>query len=446
MKALVKGAAVLAAAAVVFVGAAALNLRSRGENDAGERALAAAPSGTALLAPAASTGSLDATVAALQDRLREIPEDWRSYASLGLAYVAEARVTADPSWYPKAEGALHESLRLHDQGNVEALLGLGALALARHDFEGALELGIDARDLDPYDADVYGVIGDAQIELGRYDEAIATFQTMIDTRPDVASYARASYARELLGDVPGAIDAMGLAFDAAGTPSDAAWAAFQLGELELGRGAVGEAAGWYGRGLDLDPLFVPNLAGLAKVAWARGDDERAARRYRAVVAAFPSVEYVAALGDLYVSMGRVDLAREQYAVVEATRSLAEANGVNVDLEVALFDADHGRPGSALAAARAEWARRRSVHVADAYAWALYANGRFDQAADMARRALALGTRNASFLFHAGMIELARGDDEAARRLLGRALATNPHFSILHAATAERTLAELEAAR
>jgi tetratricopeptide (TPR) repeat protein len=290
------------------------------------------------------------------------------------------------------------------------------------------------------------VIGDAQLELGRYDEAFATFQTMVDTRPDVASYARVSYARELLGDVPGAVDAMALAFEAAGTPSDRAWAAAQLGELELGRGRVAAAAGWFDRGRDLAPAFVPNLAGLAKVAWARGDVELAIRRYRDVVAAYPSVEHAAALGDLYTSTGRDSLAREQYAVVDAARTLATANGVNVDLEVALFDADHGDPASALEAARDEWSRRRSVHVADAYAWALYATGRYEQAASMSRRALRLGTRNASFLFHAGMIELALGNEEATRRLLGDALELSPRFSVLHAATAQRALADLEAAR
>ena len=145
-------------------------------------------------------------------------------------------------------------------------------------------------------------------------------------------------------------------------------------------------------------------------------------------------------------MGRDDLAGEQYAVVEATRAIARANGVNVDLEIALFDADHGDPEGALAAAEAEWARRDSVHVADAYAWALYASGRYDEAARISKRALELGTRNAVFLFHAGMIERARGHDGAARRLLRRAVTTNPNFSILYATTAERALAELEAGR
>ena len=444
MRAMVRVVVAAGVAAVLTVTAAIAFVRTPEASRPDASATGQAPSSSVFLLPAPGAGSLEASISSLQKRLRVRPGDSRGFASLGLAYVAQARMTADPSWYPKAEGVLQESLRLHAADNVEALLGLGALELARHDFASALERGRAAQELDPYDADVYGVQGDALVELGRYDEAFATFQTMVDTRPDIASYARASYARELMGDVLGAMDAMRTAFDAAGLPADAAWAAFQLGELEFGRGSLATAADWYRRGLDLAPTYVPNLAGMAKVAWARGDAGLAIRRYRAAVAAYPSVEYVAALGDLFATIGREDLAREQYAVVQATRSLAQANGVNVDLEIALFDADHGDPEGALAAAEAEWARRNSVHVADAYAWALYANGRYEEAARIQRRALRLGTRSALFLFHAGMIELAKGNDDDALRLLRRAVATDPSFSILHARTAERTLHDLEA--
>jgi len=403
-------------------------------------------SSSALLLPTANAGSLDGEIASLQQRLREIPDDWRGFAQLGLAYVAQARVTADPSWYPKAEGVLRRSLRLQPDENVDGALGIGALDLARHDFAAALREGRRASDLNPYSADAYGVIGDALLELGRYDRAFEAFQTMVDTRPDLASYARVAYARELVGDVPGAERAMRMAFDAAGTPSDSAWTAYQLGELAFGSGDVGSARAWYARGLDLDPAYVPNLAGLAKVAWARGDDQLAIARFTEVVARYPSAEFVAALADLYRATGKPALADRQEAVVAAMHDLATANGVNVDLELALFDADHGDPEGALAAARAEWARRQSVHVADAYAWALYANGRYERASTFAERALALGTRSALFLFHAGMIRLELGDEVGARRYLSDAVATNPNFSILHAADAARVLATLETGR
>jgi tetratricopeptide (TPR) repeat protein len=448
MRRLAKLGAVGALAIGLVAGAAALNLRSetadRTDRPSGPVHLASSSSSTWIAA--AGGGALDDSIAALRERLRTAPGNWREYASLGLAYMAKARVTADPGWYARAEGALRASLRLRDEDNGDAILGLGALALARHNFGQALAHGRAVRALNPYDADADAVIGDALIELGRYDEAFETLQRMVDARPDLASYARASYARQLLGDVAGAIDAMGRAFGAAGTPADAAWAAHQLGQLEVGRGRVAASAAWFERGLELDPASVQNLAGMARVAWARGDVGLAIARYREVVARYPAVEYAAALGDLYAAIGEEELAAEQYAVVDASRELAEANGVNVDLEVALFDADHGHARSALAAARAEWSRRRSVQVADAYAWALYANGRYREAADVMDVALSLETRDATFLFHAGMIERALGRAAIAREHLREALALDPAFSILHAATAERVLAELEAER
>jgi tetratricopeptide (TPR) repeat protein len=442
MRAIGKATAVTAMAVALLVAGAVVFVRGTGDAlDPATRH----PSSSALLLPTPNAGSLDGAIASLQQRLREIPDDWRGFAQLGLAYVAQARVTADPSWYPKAEAVLRHSLRLQPDENVDGSLGIGALELARHDFAAALRQGRRASELDPYSADAYGVMGDALLELGRYDRAFEAFQTMVDTRPDLASYARVAYARELIGDVSGAERAMRMAFDAAGSLSDSAWTAYQLGELAFGSGDVGSARGWYGRGLDLDPAYVPNLAGLAKVAWARGEDQLAIARLTEVVARYPSAEFVVALADMYWATGRPALAEQQEAVVAAMHDLATANGVNVDLELALFDADHGEPDGALAAARAEWARRRSVHVADAYAWALYANGRYRRASAFAERALSLGTRNALFLFHAGMIRLELGDEAGARRYLSRALARNPNFSILYADDAARILSRLVAA-
>src|SRR4029450_7128559 len=155
------------------------------------------------------------------------------------------------------------------------------------------------------------------VELGRYDRAFDAFQTMVDTRPGLASYARVAYARELVGDVRGAERAMRMAFDAAGTPSDSAWSAYQLGELAFGSGDVGAAREWYRRGLELDPSYVPNLAGLGKVGWASGDGELAIARYTDVVARYPSAEFVVALADLYRVTGQSALADRQGGAGEA---------------------------------------------------------------------------------------------------------------------------------
>lgn len=387
---------------------------------------------------------LGEVISALQVRVRARPDDWRALASLGLAAVQQARLTADPSWYPRAEQALRRSLALAPRANVDALLGMGALALARHDFAAALDWGRRARRANPDAARALGVVGDALVELGRYGEAFRAFQRMVDLRPDLASYARASYALELQGDVDGALRAMRLAFRAAGTPADAAWAAHQVGELHWSVGRVERAGRWYRRALHLDPGFVPARAGLARVVWAHGDTAWTRRLLQEVVEVYPLPEYVVALGDLYLVSGERARAEEQYGLARAEQQLFRANGVNVDLELALFDADHGLdPEGALAGARAEYARRPSVQAADVLAWTLYANGRYEGARRFVREALRLGTKNALFHFHAGMIALRLGDREEARRHLSAALALNPWFSFLHAAEARRALERLE---
>jgi tetratricopeptide (TPR) repeat protein len=266
---------------------------------------------------------------------------------------------------------------------------------------------------------------------------------MIDIRPDLATYARVSYGWELQGSYPNAIRSMKLALDSASSPADAAWACNQLGDLYFNSGDLDKAESYYHQGLARDDTFVPVHAGLAKAEAARGEFDLAIAGYSWVVERFPSPEYVMALGDLYTVTGENDQAKQQFGLVHVEEQLLQANGVNVDLEIALFDADHHENlAGGLAVAQAEWARRQSVQVADALAWELYANGRYDEARTYSDQALHLGTQNALFFFHRGMIELALGEKEAARTDLGKALDINPHFSILWSAKAASTLTSL----
>lgn len=392
-----------------------------------------------------TAGSTSEVIAALQNRLEVAPSDWGAAASLGHAYVQQARLTADPSSYPRAEEAFRRSLSLH-RDNTEALVGMGTLALARHEFREALGWGRRAISANPYGAAGHGVVGDALIEMGRYRTAFRAFQRMADLRPGLSAYARASYARELQGDIAGAIGLMRMAERSAGSAEDAAWAAFELGELFWSTGRLRDAEASYRRARRRAPPYVAPMAGVSRILFARGRVREAIRLYRRVVDTFPAPEHVAALGDLYATAGRPELAMDQYSLVRAEQSLFEANGVNVDLELALFDADHGRPRAALRAARAAWSQRKSVTAADTIAWALYKSGQSDAASEYARRALRLGTRHPLFSFHAGMIELRLGHESRARILLRTALRLNPHFSIIHARTARSVLARLELAR
>lgn len=398
-------------------------------------------SSRALLGPTGGGKALDRTIASLQARLRENADDWRSYADLGLAYLQKGRLTADPTWYTKAEGVLSRSLSLNEGENSHAVLGMGVLNLARHDFAEALDWGRQAKVLDPYDSQARGVIGDALVELGRYGEAVRAFQKMIDLRPDLSSYSRVSYARELHGDVTGAIGAMREALDASGgVPEDAAWVASQLGDLYLGHGRVARAEREYRRGAYLAPEYVLPQVGLAKVAAFRGKLDEATEKLAGVVDGYPAPEFVILLGDLYGAAGRENEADQQYELVRAMQQLYRDNGVNTDLEVALFNTDHGVGlEGAVDRARAEYRRRQSIHAADALAWTLYGIGRYRDAARYAKEALRLGTRDPLLHYHAGMIAFRLGNRGEAIRHLSVALAINPNFSYLHRDVAVRTL-------
>jgi tetratricopeptide (TPR) repeat protein len=267
------------------------------------------------------------------------------------------------------------------------------------------------------------------------------FDRMAAIRPGLAAYARISHARELLGDVPGAIQAMQLALDAATGQGEAeAWTRVQLGKIYWSVGRLRAAGAQYGSALRVFPSYPYALDALARVAAARGHVRRAIALEQEASAIVPLPQYVTELGDLYRFRGEVRQARRQYALIDVIQRLLVANGVKTDLETALFDVDHGiRLAHALALARQARADRPSVDGDDVLAWALARNGRCGEALAYSRRSLRLGTLDALKLFHRGMIERCLGHRADGNAFLRRALALNPHFSILWAPVARRAL-------
>jgi tetratricopeptide (TPR) repeat protein len=429
----------LLGAGAAFLAALALLLGGAFRSPAPPAAASVLPAATAeALQRGFAAGDTQALVTALQDELRADSHNVKAYENLGLAYQQRARETGDASYYPKADGILHRALALQP-GDLIATAGLGQLALSRHQFRKALSYGEAAKRLSPTTAGVYGVIGDAELELGRYPQAFRAFDRMAAIKPSVASYARVSYARELLGEIGPAARAMRLAASSAlGEPEALAWTHAQLGLLDLSVGRAAAAASEARQALTIFPDYYVALDGMAQAQAGLGHLRAAIAYEQEAVDRIPLPQYVGFLGDLYHATGHEREARRQYALIGVIQRLLAANGVKNDLDIALFDVDHGVGLThALALARRGHQERPSILGDDVLAWALARTGHCGEALHYSKRALGLGTRDALKDFHRGWIEACLGDRSAARLWYGRSLALNPRFSVLWAPVARK---------
>ena len=348
-------------------------------------------------------------------------------ATRGLVLQQQARVTGNPALSPRAEEALERALRLEPR-NAAALRGLSALAASRHRFRESLTFARRARALEPDVAVVYGLIGDANLELGRYTEAFAAFDRMAALRPSANVYARVSYARELTGDLPGALEAMELAIDSAGVGEPADWTRTLTGNLLLTLGRTGEATVRFREALVFLPGYAGALSGLADIRAANGDLEGAAVLYARAASAAPVPEFAASLGDVLARLGREAGAERAWKRADELERLFAANGGRNLLETAEFDLNHDRNfESALDRARRGRAERPSVEGDHVLAWALYKNDRCAEARVVSLRSLRLGTLDVDGLYHHSLIEACLGNASAAAAYRERVRALDPRY-------------------
>jgi tetratricopeptide (TPR) repeat protein len=385
---------------------------------------------------------LASAVNGLQAHLRVEQRDARGWATLGVMYVEMARLAGNPSYYPKAQHALTRSLAIEPEDNDLALAGQAALAAARHEFNFALRESRESLAINPYQAQALAIRVDALTELGRYRAQLVALGQADDRQPGVPVFARYSYAEELRGRTHQAIALLRRGLQGATVRTDQAYLLTLLADLERRSGNLSRASRLIRRALAASPDYVPALASRARLFVARDELARAVRTWRDVTSRLALPEYLLELGELYEFTGRPAQAKRQFAVLQATKQLLRSNGVRVDLETALYEADHGSASAALAAARAEWSRRHSVQVADALAWALHGSGRDVAALRMSDRATHLGTPLAMFSIHRGLIEAALGHPAAAQTALRRGLHQDPGLSPWQAARARSALGEL----
>ncbi|MEU9455223.1 tetratricopeptide repeat protein [Streptomyces sp. NPDC048277] len=385
-----------------------------------------------------------------ETRVRAQPKDARAWAVLGAAYVERAGRTADTADYSKAERALQTSLHLAAKGNAEALGAMAALANARRDFPEAKRFGEDALKAAPKRWSTYPALIDAYNGLGDYKAARAALDKLTalkvgaDVKPAVMARASAVYRDRGWREDAGAQVTDAAA--AAQTPAEQAAYLSQAGQLAWERGDPEDALRHFQAAVRLDPDESAARAGQGRALAALGRTQDALTAYQGALGHRPTPRVALELAELYESLGMAREAHAQYQLLQAQVQKELEAGIDDDLLIGQYEADHGDAQEAVQRLTAEWELQPGIEVADALGWALHRSGDDKEALRYASVATDStkggGVRSALYAFHRGMIERDLELDAPARRHLQDALRINPYFSPLQAPAARTALATL----
>lgn len=382
----------------------------------------------------------DQRVAFFEHTLKSHPEDREIQLELATAFIQKLRETGDSGYLNRASiivnGVLQDQPRL-----PRALRVRNEIEMNLHHFAKVAGYAQAMLAANPSDAATVGLLGDAQMELGEYSQAGETYQRMVSLGANLFSYNRLAYYQFVTGNPVVALGWMTQAI-AAGSPSpeNVAWCYSELGDMLLKLARTRDAESAYQRSLDMFPGYHRAYAGLGRTSTERGDLKAAISYFFKAQSVVPLPEYAGALETLYTLNHDIAAANGQRAVLDAIEKLMVVNGEKANRALALVYADNNRNlPHALDLAKAEFDVRKDVYSWDALGWVLYKNKQFADALQASGKAVAPGTPEPNFYFHAGMIALTSGDNEKSRSLLQKALALNPNFDARNARVAKTTL-------
>ncbi|MEZ5403043.1 MAG: tetratricopeptide repeat protein [Bryobacteraceae bacterium] len=357
--------------------------------------------------PASGDSPASGKISAAQQSIEKNPKSADGYVRLAMALAARARETSDPSYYDKANAELDRAAALAPE-SLDAARARIWVALGKHEFAHARELATALNKRVPDDLMTYALLVDANVELGRYDDAENAANWLLRLRPgNIPGFTRAAYLRELFGDLEGALDLMGKAFErtSPAETEERAWIMTHMSHLHLVAGNVAFAERAAKEALRLFPDYHYALAALAKIRAKQGRHADAAALFEKRYEAAPHPENLYDVAKAWSQSGDLERANAAYGAFEKG-ARAEMDGPdNSNRELIAYYAGEGnRPDEALRIAEMEHARRQDVHTLDAYALALHANGRDGEARRAIEKALAVGVRDPEILAHAASIK------------------------------------------
>ena len=378
-----------------------------------------------------------AYAASLQASLKKNPADTKSSLALAALFIQEARVTGNYVYYDKAAMKQVNDVLKADSANFDALTFKALIYLSQHHFADGLAVAEKAKGINPYNAFIYGLVVDGNVEMGNYDSAVANSDKMVSIRPDLRSYSRISYLREIHGDYPGAIEAMKMALEA-GAPGDEGteWTRVQLGHLYENTGDLASAKMHYTIALNERPGYAYALAGLGRIALSAKDYSTAVSYYQKADSAVTDYSVREELAEAYKLSGQKEKADAvSNGVIEsmskdAQRGRNDENmGHYADRELAYAYLKVNKFDNALEHALLEYNRRpENIDVNETVAWVYYCKGEYGKALPYLKVAMKTNSRNPTLLCHAGLIYEKAGEKALAKNNLQLALQSNPNIA------------------
>jgi tetratricopeptide (TPR) repeat protein len=369
----------------------------------------------------------------LLDALKQEPNDLNASLKLAALYIQEARETGNYMYYDRAAMKSVNTILKIDSLNFNALVYKSLLFLSQHHFAEGLAAAQKAQAVNPNNAYVYGLMVDGYVEMGNYDSAVVNADRMVSIRPDLTSYSRVSYLREIFGNYKSSIEAMKMAAEAGGQGDEhTEWTRTQLGNLYEKTGDYKTAEVLYNTSLSMRPDYPYALAGLARVAVAANDTKKAIELYEKADALINDNSMKEELVDLYRQSAQNKKADElANAIIEDLSKDAQAGdkdetiGHYADRELAYAYLKVNNTEKALEHALLEYNRRPdNIDVNETVAWVYYQKGEYNKALPYIKTALKTNSKNPVLLSRAGMIFLKSGEKEMAKTMLQEASVTN----------------------
>lgn len=363
----------------------------------------------------------------LKQMIAKNPGDVKPRLQIATIYMAEARITGEHPYYYPAVLKILDGVLSMDPRNFEATTFKASVKMSQHQFSEARELAEQARQINPNNAYVYGVLVDANVEMGNYEEAVAVSDKMQALKPSLESYSRASYLREIYGNYPSSIEAMKLAVQA-GLPGSEpyCWSKNTLAHLYVVTGQLNKAENEFKEILAVRPSYAFALGGQATVETLRKEYDKALATLDKASAIMPEYSFHEQMAEIYDLQGNKEKAAGKYAEVMKMLDEDAQSGHTVDLELCKLYLKTGQLDSAAYYGQKEFAKRpKNIDVNHALATLAYQKNDLKKAQEHITAAMRTGSKDPELLQQASQIALAMGNVSESKKLIAEAKKVNP---------------------